>query len=85
MDGLNSCYKIFDHMTMTMMGSTFQHNTAVCIFSEDFKDGMTEVFVGSHPRLTWLGWGSSKNGGSKKRTVRRGRRGRNSSVRRKIR
>ena len=39
MDGMSSCFKIFDKMTITFCGSVFQHNTSVPLFSKDIGDG----------------------------------------------
>lgn len=66
MDGIYSCYRIFDKMTMTNCGGCFQHNTSVAVYTEDIGEGKTQIYLGEHPDLDWLAWGAGRNGGKKK-------------------
>jgi hypothetical protein len=65
MDGLLSCYRIYDKMTMTTCGGCFQHNTSVAMFTQNMGDGTTQIHIGEHPYLDWLAWGGGKKGESR--------------------
>ena len=67
MEGLSSTFRIFNGMTLTFCGSIFQHNTSVPAYTRDNDDGSVTLWMGKHPDITWLAWGSSKNGSNKRK------------------
>ena len=62
--GINSCHRIYDHMTMSFCGSVFQHCTSVPVFISEKEDGTSIIHIGDHPSWTWLAWGAGNNDNS---------------------